>query len=267
MPELGKRTETEHSQTTMLQAVAGPVHAILRTVNYSFQRTIRIQAVVPYRIQPQPITIPEDNPFQYDLLDRKEAVETLTRLVGANQGPCVLAVDAPWGAGKTTFLKIWAQYLRNQQFPVVEFNAWETDFSEDPFMALCAELTRGVGEEAGGEHANKVKKAAVEVIKHIGSNAVKKMTGGLVVPAELSAELKEKAVETATEERLTKYQQAQAVIEEFKEKLEDLARARNDGTTQADNGGQKPLVVMIDELDRCRPLVCGRTPGNRQAPL
>ena len=49
-----------------------------------------------------------------------------------------------------------------------------------------------------------------------------------MVPDELSAELKEKAVETATEDRLSNYQQAQDVIEEFKEKLEDLARERND---------------------------------------
>ena len=210
----------------------------------------------PFRIQPQPIKIPEDNPFQYDLLDRKEAVETLTRLVGANQGPCVLAVDAPWGAGKTTFLKMWAQYLRNQQFPVVEFNAWETDFSDDPFVALCAELTRGFGEEEGGELSGMIKdfkKTAVKVIKHVGSNAVKKITADLVVLDELSAKLNEQAVETATEERLTKHQQAQAVIEEFKEKLEDMARALNKRTDQADVGSQKSLVVMIDELDRCRP--------------
>ena len=206
-----------------------------------------------FPIQPQPIKIPEDNPLQYDLLDRKEAVVTLTHLVGSIKGPCVLAVDAPWGAGKTTFLKIWAQYLRNELFPVVEFNAWKTDFSDDPFVALCAELTRGVSEETGGGDADEFKKAAVEVIKHIGSNAVEKVTGGLVVPTKLWADLNEEAVETATEERLAKHLKAQTVIEEFKEKLEDMAQARNDGTTQADNGGQKPLVVMIDELDRCRP--------------
>ena len=209
--------------------------------------------MAPFPIQPQPIKIPEEDPFQYDLLDRKEAVETLTRLIGANQGPCVLAVDAPWGAGKTTFLKMWAQYLRNQQFPVVEFNAWETDFSDDPFVALCAELTKGFGEGEGGEDAKEFKKAAVEVIKHIGSNAVEKVTGGLVVPTKLWADLNEEAVETATEERLAKHQKAQAVIEEFKEKLEDMARALDGRTDQADAGSQKPLMVMIDELDRCRP--------------
>ena len=52
-----------------------------------------------------------------------------------------MAVDAAWGAGKTTFLKMWAQHLRNEGFPVVEFNAWETDASGDPFLALTSEIT------------------------------------------------------------------------------------------------------------------------------
>ena len=181
-------------------------------------------------------------------------MKTLTRLIGAiEEGPCVLAVDAPWGAGKTTFLKIWAQYLRNEKFSVVEFNAWKTDFSEDPFMALCAELTRGFSEGKGAEYAKKFLKAAVKVIQHIGSNTVEKATGGYIVPIKLWAYLKQKTVETATEERLAKHQQAQAVIGEFKEKLEDMARALNNRPAQADAGGHKPLVVMIDELDRCRP--------------
>ena len=103
----------------------------------------------PFRIQPQPIKIPEDNPFQYDLLDRKEAVETLTRLIGANQGPCVLAVDAPWGAGKTTFLKMWAQYLRNQEFPVVEFQCLGNGFLRGPFYGALRRIDRGYRRRGG----------------------------------------------------------------------------------------------------------------------
>ena len=92
-----------------------------------------------FPIQPQPRKISEKNPFQYDLLDRREAVETLTRLVGANQGPCDLAVDAPWGAGKTTFLKIWAQYLRNQQFSCRRIQCLEDGFLR---RSLCGALRR-----------------------------------------------------------------------------------------------------------------------------
>ena len=71
-----------------------------------------------YRIKPQDIEVPEEDPFKYDLLEREGAVKTLTHLIDSNQGSCVLAVDAPWGRGKTAFLKIWTQYLRGKGFPV-----------------------------------------------------------------------------------------------------------------------------------------------------
>ena len=43
------------------------------------------------------------------------------------------------------------------------------------------------------------------------------------------------------------------MIEEFKEKLESMANAGTTEAERADAGGHKPLLVMIDELDRCRP--------------
>jgi len=51
-------------------------------------------------------------------------------------------VDAAWGTGKTTFLRMWKSWLRQQGFPVVAFNAWETDFTNYPFLALGAALTQ-----------------------------------------------------------------------------------------------------------------------------
>ena len=56
---------------------------------------------------------------KHDLLERREVVETLTRLVSSIQGPCVVAVDAPWGAGKSTFLNIWSQHLRDRGFQLL----------------------------------------------------------------------------------------------------------------------------------------------------
>ena len=61
------------------------------------------------RIQPKEITIPDESgadPFANDSLGRKESIEILTHLVQSVEGPCTIAVDAPWGTGKTTFLKV-----------------------------------------------------------------------------------------------------------------------------------------------------------------
>ena len=218
------------------------------------------------RIQPEDIDIPEDNPLLNDQLGRQKMVEALTRLVSTIGGSCVIAIDAPWGAGKTTFLKMWSQHLRNEHFPVVEFNAWETDFSEDPFVALCAELSACFETEEGTELSEKMMGAAQKVAKHIASNALSRITVGLVNTRDLLADLQSMPVATDIHKRFDDYKGAQDAIEEFKETLKHLVIALNSSKPEENAGGDTaqgtavvtemrhvPLLVMIDELDRCRP--------------
>ena len=199
-------------------------------------------------LQPREICVPEDDPFKYDLLDRRESVEVLTHLVSSLEGPSVLAVDAAWGNGKTTFLRIWEQYLRNQGFPVVKFNAWETDFSEDPFVALSTELTSGLQEHADQSIAAKVaamKKSAGKVLLRAVPGVIRLATGGIVDIGPI--EELGKALASYAEERISAYQGARESIEEFRSRLQDMA------ATVSESSGGRPLIVMIDELDRCRP--------------
>lgn len=199
-------------------------------------------------LQPREICVPEDNPFEYDLLGRKESVEIFTHLIGSLQGPCVLAIDSAWGTGKTTFLRIWEQYLRNQGFPVVKFNAWETDFSEDPFVALSTELTSGLQEHADQSIAAKVtamKKSAGKVLLRAVPGVIRLLTGGIVDTRAI--EELGKALASYAEERISAYQGARESVEEFRSTLQDMA------DTVSKSSGGRPLIVMIDELDRCRP--------------
>ena len=78
-----------------------------------------------HSIRQSDIDIFPDDPYENDLLDRKHLAEILTNLVTDFESPYVVAIDAAWGAGKTTFIKIWTQELRNQNYPVVQFNAWK----------------------------------------------------------------------------------------------------------------------------------------------
>ena len=97
------------------------------------------------RIQPPDLQISEEAPFRHDRLEGQQSAKVLTRIVSQIEGPCVLALDAPWGYGKTKFLKMWEAWLRQeaQGFPVIAcFNAWKTDFTNHPFLALSLELTK-----------------------------------------------------------------------------------------------------------------------------
>ena len=202
------------------------------------------------RIQPQEIEVPEDDPFKNDLLDRKEPVEILTHLVGSIEGPCVLAVDAAWGTGKTTFLRIWAQYLKNQSFPVIEFNAWETDFTGDPFVALSSELTDGLSEYTDDPIPEKVaaaKNAAKEVLQRAVPGIIRVATGGILDLSPLMEKEIGQFLASQAQERLTSYQEARKSVQHFRTVLQDMA------STLAATHQNRPLVVVIDELDRCRP--------------
>lgn len=215
------------------------------------------------RVQPSEVVVPPKDPFANDRLKRKDSILALTNLLSEIEGSCVLAVDAEWGMGKTTFLRMWAQHLRDEEFPVVEFNAWETDFTWDPFFALWSELTIQLGEQSGGEsspfqadHARNL----IRVLRSVG------LGGGIALSAlgqpELAAaaalgsdalrqldegpEARSEQVDRATLAEAP-YREAKDLIREFRTSLEESARSL------VETCSGRPLVILIDELDRCRP--------------
>lgn len=198
------------------------------------------------RVQPREIEVPQEDPFKHDLLERKEAVETLTHLIGNLEGPCVLSVDAVWGSGKTTFMKIWAQHLRNQGFPVVEFNVWETDFSENPFLTLSTELTEGLESremEDMSETIETLKNASQAVFRW----AVPKAAGVLLSQAPLVGPQLAEFATSLVEDQFSRHSETRKSVKSFKTVLQGAAGRLSEAS------GDHPLVIMIDELDRCRP--------------
>ncbi len=57
------------------------------------------------------IEIPANDPFLNDRLGRKQIAENLTLLIQSTNQPFVLSIQAPWGWGKTTFIKMWKAQL------------------------------------------------------------------------------------------------------------------------------------------------------------
>ncbi len=191
------------------------------------------------RIQPPDLEVPEDDPFKNDLLGRKDAAEVLTRIIGNIEGPGAIAIDAEWGAGKTTFLNMWSRHLQKQGFPIVAFNAWETDFAGDPMVALITELAEALGEE----DSRSLKETANEIAIRILPNLFKPIP----ILGNAIAGAVEDTIDHFREDRVSTYQRVRDDFRQFKANLSKAAQALSEGH----DGHQ--LVVIIDELDRCRP--------------
>ena len=198
------------------------------------------------RVQPQDVDIPKGDPFANDSLDRREAIETLTRTIGNIAGPCIIGVDAPWGAGKTTFVKMWASYLRSKDFTVVQFSAWETDYSGDPFLALSGEIIS----EFKNSDNSRIKKAgaaiAIEAGRLVKQNLPLLMrTVGSAVP--IVGPSAGAVLGDIAENLIAQHDKSRNSIRAFRDRLEKVAGGL------AESEENLPLIVIIDELDRCRP--------------
>lgn len=122
-----------------------------------------------YRLQPDKF-IPDPNaPFANDLMGRKPQADALVKLATGVSGPAVIAVDAPYGVGKSTFLRMFALSPELQDAAdVIEHNAWETEFSDMSFNSLASEVMESAESPADAkqllkENANLFTKHSISI--------------------------------------------------------------------------------------------------------
>ncbi|MDF3027613.1 MAG: hypothetical protein K0S23_1920 [Fluviicola sp.] len=190
------------------------------------------------------VETPKENPFLNCKLAREPYAKVLTDIVRTNSDGFVLAIDNKWGAGKTTFISMWKQHLENEEFQTLYFNAWENDFENNPFIALTAELKVLLKSESSDtfkEILKKGSKIAQATIPSIIKSVVKKYAG------EDAAEIMEsysQGVLEAFKEDIDSYIDRKQTMSDFRNELQNYIEENSNG---------KPIVFIIDELDRCRP--------------
>ncbi|WOX07332.1 KAP family P-loop NTPase fold protein [Microbulbifer pacificus] len=176
-------------------------------------------------------------------------MENLTPVLLNAKAPLAFGIEAPWGAGKTTFIELWGEYLKSQGYVSLNLNAWESDFCEDPLLPLLSVLDDWLSELRGegpvAEAWEKVKTLAPGLLKAGAVAAVKAGTFG-VLDLEKSVEgAFASAAGEATGNIVDSFKSKKNTLAKFKELL---ASALNALPT-----GQNNLLIFVDELDRCRP--------------
>ncbi len=205
--------------------------------------------------------IPPNDPFKNDMLERRKIAENLTLLVQSTKQPFVLSVQAPWGWGMTTFIKMWKAHLESLGHVCFYFNAWENDFVEDPLIAFVGEINRTLTEKSskgqistqirklqnvGGKLVRRALPLTIQIATQglLGQESVKKVSDLLF---NSGGEIASFASEMA-EEKMKQYENDKNGVQEFRNELAKVTRAFSEGV-----GKKSPAVFFIDELDRCRP--------------
>jgi hypothetical protein len=198
------------------------------------------------------LEIPREDPFRNDALERKPIVDFLAGLLDKFNGPFVLALDSPWGTGKTTLVRMLKARLELENFQCVYFNAWQTDFVDDPLVALVSELdaidfVEGEAKTTFQKHLAAVKKITTAVAKRGLIASAKAATfGGLDLAKEYEAITADVSGGLAGD-AIAFFQKEKAALKRLREELEAAV-------AQLQTAGKRDsLVFFVDELDRCRP--------------
>jgi hypothetical protein len=220
------------------------------------------------------ITLYQDGFEKLTVLRRQRQGAQLTELMDKTSDSFTIAVNGAWGTGKTVFLKCWVgHHLKNSAHDpiVVYFDAFEHDYQDDPLIALTSAIAERLENETKSNEGKSRTKAAYDKVKAaapiLGRGLFRTVTSmataGLVANADQLVEdaAKEALDDIAAAGAETVGDELAKVSESFwqKEALQKHAMSVFREGLQAltepdeDGGPTRRLILVVDELDRCRP--------------
>lgn len=145
----------------------------------------------------------------------------------------VISLNAPWGAGKTLFLNHLKETLEKENHSVILYDAWKNDYHKNVLATFVSAVFAEIKDPL-----NDVVKAGAKMLLELAAQSAKS-----IAQAKLGIDIDAIINENESKNSLTDaYRKDHSSIEQFKRKLSEFAQKQ-----------EKPLIFLIDELDRCRP--------------
>lgn len=214
------------------------------------------------RIVTPPLDVEEGESFAKDILDRKGYGEALRNLVSRSSDALVISLDGKWGEGKTTFVKMWQGLLTESSIPNIYIDAFANDYVDDAFITVASSITNYAEKTIVKDHKEKItelkdksKKVGGQLLSWSTRIGIKAATLGVIKDSDIDElkDIKGDLSKTASdlagkfvEERISDHSKDVEFIQSFRELLSALP-------SKLESETEKPLVVIIDELDRCKP--------------
>lgn len=208
-----------------------------------------------------PLQVVDEDGFQNDLFRRQGFGEVLANLIAESADEeLVISLDGKWGEGKTTFVKMWQALLKEKKIPSIYIDAFKHDHTDDAFMAVASTINAYFNKHAPAKASlakfkSKAKAVGVQLFLTSAKIGLKAATLGAINESDIDA-LKNvgadivsdttKAMEKFIEERLDLHQNQNELVSSFKTALSEMP-----ASLEGNESGR--LVIIIDELDRCKP--------------
>ena len=191
-----------------------------------------------YNLSEEDFNIEKQNLWKDVVPGTADLADNLLRKIENDETPYVLSVEASYGMGKTYFFSRFCEYAKDNNYHCVYISAWENDYQPSPFCFIASVILDYLTQTL-----SPTTKSAITVLTQKAVNVTKKLLSSSSIQVGFNVKFFSMGIETDLGKLCESFLETKDEVKEFKKKLNSILCENH----------IKPLIIIIDELDRCRP--------------